>query len=395
MVITLVIDQYVGNDGKVSNGTTMTALRFAEKLKEHGHTVKIITCTENDDENIFVVPKVKIPVFQKLIESQGFCWAKADREILRKSFEGSDVIHFLMPFRLQKKGKDIADEMGIASTAAFHVQPENITYTVGIGKVGFINKLIYKGFRDNFFNKFGHIHCPSEMIKRQLVKNKYKSKLHVISNGVDEVFKKVKVEKPEEYKDKHVLLMIGRYSREKRQDLIIKAVANSKYKDKIVVVLAGKGPRKAGLEKLAKKHGVEVKYVFLQRPELIKLINYADLYVHASDIEIEAIACMEAFSCGLPPIISDSKLSATSQFALSEHNLFKKANYKDLTKKLEFMIEHPEIKKELSKKYLEYSKQFRLDNCVRELEKVFETAVEENKVALEKAKEVKTKAVKK
>ena len=382
MRITLVIDQYVGNDGKVNNGTTMTALRLAHKLKEHGHIVKVVTATPNDDENIYVVPKVTIPFFQWIMDAQGMIFAKADKKKIEKAFEGSDVIHFLMPFKLQKKGKEIADKMGIATTAAFHVQPENITYTIGLGRIKPVNKLLYRIFRNGFFNKFNHIHCPSNMIKNELIKNKYKGNLHVISNGIEEGFERRKVEKPEKYKDKIVVLMIGRYSKEKRQDLIIKAIANSKYKDKMVLLLCGRGPWQKGLEKLAKKYNVEVDFKFCKKEELVDVINYSDIYVHASDIEIEAISCMEAFSCGLPPIISDSKLSATNQFALSEHNLFKKGNWKDLTKKIEFFIENPDVKKELSDKYIEYAKQFELDYCVREHEKVFELAIKEKKEEL-------------
>ena len=40
------------------------------------------------------------------------------------------------------------------------------------------------------------------------------------------------------------------------------------------------------------------------------------------DAEIEAIACIEAFSCGLVPVIAGSEQSATPQFALDERSLF-------------------------------------------------------------------------
>ena len=40
------------------------------------------------------------------------------------------------------------------------------------------------------------------------------------------------------------------------------------------------------------------------RDELRRLINMCDLYVHASDAEIEGISCMEALACGLVPVIS-------------------------------------------------------------------------------------------
>lgn len=378
MVITLVMDKYIGDDGKVTNGTTMTTVRFAQKLIEHGHEVRIVTCTPNSSKNVYVVPEYNMGVFTKVTHEQGMALGKPDKKILEEAFRGSDVIHFLMPFMLARSGKRLADKMGIPSTCAFHVQPENITYSLGIKGNKAACNIIYGVFR-RYYNKFNHVHCPSKMIANQLHTHGYKAQTHVISNGVSSAFVKKNVERPIEYKDKIVVMMIGRLSNEKRQDLIINAIAESKYKDKIVLILCGVGPQKEKIDKLAKKKGVDVEFKFLKQNELVDVCNYADVYVHASDIEIEAIGCIEAFSCGIVPIISDNELSATNQFALTDYNLFKHGNYYDLRDKIEFLIEHEDIKEKLSKQYVEYAKQFALDNCVLELEKVFQQAIDENK----------------
>jgi glycosyltransferase involved in cell wall biosynthesis len=77
----------------------------------------------------------------------------------------------------------------------------------------------------------------------------------------------------------------------------------------------------------------------------LKIINYSDLYVHASDAESEAISCIEAFSCGKVPIISDSKVSATNHFALDPRCLFKAGKSESLRERIEYFIQHPEAKK--------------------------------------------------
>lgn len=147
------------------------------------------------------------------------------------------------------------------------------------------------------------MHCPSNMIAGQLKEHGYTANLHVISNGVSEVFQKKEVAKPKELQDKFVILMIGRLSVEKRQDLIIKAVLESKYESQIQLIFAGKGPWRSHLESLSEKMTNPPIFGFYEEKELIDVINYSDLYVHASDAEIEAISCMEAFTCGLVPII--------------------------------------------------------------------------------------------
>lgn len=375
MVITFVMDQF----GETSNGTTITAMRFADILKRKGHEVRVITASKIEGEGIYVLPEYRIPVFQSIVDKQGMKFADPDEEILTKAIEGSDVVHMLMPFWVQNAAADVAERLHIATTAAFHIQPENMTYSVHMGKFAPANKLIYTFFRKKFYKKFNHIHCPSEMMKNLLIKNKYRGNIYAISNGVSEDFVRKEVKRPEKYRDKYVILMIGRYSNEKRQDLIIKAIGRSKYNEKIQLVLAGKGPTQEKLKKLGDKYLKNpIEFTFLPKDELIALINSCDLYVHASDAESEAISCMEAFTCGLVPVISDSKVCATKQFALSEHNLFKKGNVPSLCERIEWFIEHPEEKAKLSDAYVEYAKQYAIDACVDRLISVFETAVAEN-----------------
>lgn len=377
MIITLVMDQY----GDTSNGTTVTAMRFAEILRQHGHTVRIVTSvTGVQEENVYVVPKRNIPIVMRIIRSQGMELAKPDKRILLDAISGSDIVHFFLPFKLAKAGKIIADKYHVASMAAFHLQPENITYSIKMNKLPIIHFALYKRFQQ-FYDKFEHVHCPSEMLREILDGYHYKANKHVISNGVSDSFVRREAARPAEFEGKYIILMSGRLSREKRQDLIIQAVAASKYRSRIQLVFCGRGPWLKYLSKLGKKLLPEAPPVFkfCKREDLIDTINYSDLYVHASEVELEAISCMEAFSCGLVPVISDCKMSATKQFALTEHNVFKCGDAEDLRKKIDFFIEHPEIKDELSEKYLQYSQNFRIEACVSRLEEVFETVVQENR----------------
>lgn len=375
LTITLVIDQY----GEVTNGTTVTARRLAKMLEEKGHNVRILTSSNIKADNVFVVKPINFPIAKQIIRSQGMQLAIPNKKIMKKAFEGSDIIHFLMPFFLGKSGKKLADKMNIPSSSAFHVQPENITYTIGLGKLQCINNYIYKNFK-KFFDKFDHIHCPSEMIKNELEIRNYKSKKHVISNGVTSTFQPKQTEKPENLKDKFIIMMTARLSKEKRQDVLIRAVAESKYKDKIQLVFCGKGPWGKYLSKLDAKLSTNPSiFKFCSQEELIDTINYSDLYVHSSDIDIEAIGCIEAFSCGLVPIISNNKLVATKQFALSENCLFESGKPNDLAKKIDFMFENPDEMKKLKQMYIESANQYKINSCVEQMENMFNQTIEDFK----------------
>lgn len=373
MVITFVIDTY----GKTTNGTTITAMRSAAALRARGHKVNIITGSEKTEEDVYSTGIRKTPILYQVCKTQGMPLAKANKKVLEKVIKESDIVHYLLPFKLSKVGAKISKKYDIPMSAAFHVQPENITSTLYLNKVETLNKFIYKYFK-KYYKQFDHIHLPSQMIKEQLEKHQYKGKLHVISNGVSNTFQPMSVNKPKLLKDKIIILMIGRLSREKRQDLIIEAVKKSKHEAEIQIIFAGMGPWKSHLEEIAKSLTNQPIMRFFEQKSLIELINYADLYIHASDVEIEAISCIEAFSCGLVPVIANSEISATKQFALSNDNLFKRGDANDLTAKMDYLLEHHEVRNRLKKAYIEYGKTFSLEHSIDLLEAMFEETIKDH-----------------
>ena len=108
MKIVLVIDQFDDSN----NGTTVTARRFAGQLRRRGHEV-VILAGGAPCEGKICAPVHRIPVFQKLIESQGMCFAKPDEEAYYTAFKDADIVHFYMPFRFCRRGEELARQMGI------------------------------------------------------------------------------------------------------------------------------------------------------------------------------------------------------------------------------------------------------------------------------------------
>lgn len=75
---------------------------------------------------------------------------------------------------------------------------------------------------------------------------------------------------------------------------------------------------------------------------MVKLLNYADLYVHSAAMEAEGISCLEAISCGLVPIISDSPRCATQAYALTDRSKFRFDSPADLAAKIDWWLDNPE-----------------------------------------------------
>lgn len=373
MKILLVMDQY--DEG--NNGTTVSARRFAMALKEEGHEVRVAASGKAADGK-YPMPEIHLlPIADSIVKSQGMVFARANRGTLQEAIEWADVVHFVMPFALSRVGVRMAKEMGKPVTAAFHVQPENITSTLHLGRSKRVNELLYDWFRDDFYNQFTHIHCPSNFIANQLKIHGYQAKLHVISNGVSPEFEPMEREKEPQLAHKFVILMVGRYSEEKRQDVLIKAVKKSAHGDKIQLILAGQGPKRKVLERQGRSLKNRPIMGFYDTKRLCELMAMSDLYVHAADVEIEAIACLEAVAAGLVPVIANSPLSATPQFALDERSLFEAGNAQDLAKKIDWWYEHASQRRRMGQQYAESAEKYRLKNSIKLAVEMFEEAIAE------------------
>ncbi|KAK8813110.1 hypothetical protein WA158_002702 [Blastocystis sp. Blastoise] len=366
MRIVLVIDQW----DNVRHGVTVAARRTVEILRKHGHYVRVVA-TGLPEQDKYVVPEID-DIVQKASSQHALKYGYPDEAVLREAFVGADLVHFMIPYKLCAKGADIALEMHIPITGAFHVQPENITHHLNLYMFPFVAECIFEGFKYCYYNKFEFIHCPTEFIANELRRHNYDARLYVISNGVHECFKPhPEIKKPAEWADKFVVTMVGRYAHEKRQDVLIKAIKGSPIEDKIQLVFAGTGPLEEHYKKLA--HGLKnpAHFSWYDRDGLVTLLNQSDLYIHCADAEIEAISAIEAISCGVVPVIAVSKKSATRQFALDQRSLFEHAQPHQLLEKITYWIEHPEELHAMKSEYTKEAEQYQLESCVYKLEGMF------------------------
>ena len=376
MKILFVTDQFYHSN----NGTTISSRRFAQTLRSRGHEVRIASCGTPEDledgETAYLMEKIHIPVFDGLISAQGMTIAKTDYALLEEAVKWADVVHFFMPFPLEKHGVEICIRTGTPYTAAFHIQPENISYNIKMGRIKPVNDAIYAWMNNYFYKYVRHIHCPSRFIAKELMAHGFHNTIHVISNGIDPDFKYEKHEKCPELEGKFVILSVGRYSPEKKQGVLLEAVKHSKYSDNIQVILAGQGPDKKKLYGMGQKLKNPPIMNFYTKEELLEVMAQSDLYVHCAAAEIEAMACMEAFARGLVPVIADSEKSATPQFALTRNCLFAPDDPKNLAKHIDYFIEHEKERKILEKRYAESAKAYSLEKCVTMAEDMFRTAME-------------------
>ncbi len=209
-------------------------------------------------------------------------------------------------------------------------------------------------FRDTTFNYCSYLQCPTSKVEQRLKKYNFKSKLIVISNGISDYY--LQNNQKTTTTDPFTILSIGRFSNEKDQKTLIKAIGRSKYKDRIKLILAGKGPLKNEYISLCQRLKINAQFGFYSRNDLKQIMDQSNIVVHCANVEVEGMACMEAFATGCVPIIAQSPLSSTSSYALSPNNLFPAGRSEILTQRIDYWINHPKDLKVMSTNYQNYAK---------------------------------------
>lgn len=383
MKILFILNNYFGT----GNGLSASARRTVQALRDAGQEVRVVTGPNRDPAGPkpdYELDWFYIPIVQPIIDAQGYVFASTDPKIIEEAMRWADVVHMEEPLVLEARACRIARRLGKPVTGTYHLHPENVFYCLGLGWSKVANHLLLTSWRDLVFNHCSHLQCPTENVRERLERNHFKSKLHVISNGlVPDTCIRPEVP-PEDYLDPArplKVLYIGRLSVEKDQPTLIRAIRHSAFADHIQLQFAGHGPQAKRYKRMAMKlyeDGV-VKYkpefMFCNRDELRALAAGADLCVHCATVEVEGLSIMEAMQQAVVPVIAKGRHTGTSQFALSERSVFQERNDKELAEKIDWWLSHPTERWEEGKRYAESMKKYDIDKSVQALIEMFEAAI--------------------
>ena len=147
------------------------------------------------------------------------------------------------------------------------------------------------------------------------------------------------------------MVSTGRLAPEKNHEVLLRALAYSRHSHNIDLHLSGSGPLERDLHKLAAPLAAQVHIGFVPHNQQIALLDRADIYVHCALVEIEGLAALEAMARGCMPIIARSEQSSTWRYSLDPCNMFNARNPRQLAALLDYWLEHPLQKTELSARY--------------------------------------------
>lgn len=387
------------------NGLSASARRTITLLRERGHDVRVLSSGSAEQAQAcdftapeFTLPAMRFPLADAIISAQGYAFAKPKRKVIKQAVAWADVVHLEEPFGLQARTAHAAKRAGKPVLATYHIHPENITATIHLDGVWPLNVLLLASWRRRIYALAQVVQCPSDSVHQRLQRWGLEDKLVTISNGVGLApskpaagtkteccapdgrqveTKQTPGEAQPEGEQIYRLLVVGRFSREKDQATILKAMRHSRYASQIQLVFAGRGPTEKSLRRAASRlvHDGVLKHApsfnFFDAAGLDAQAEQADLYIHAAFIEVEGLSCLEVLRHGVVPVIAHSPLTATSQFALDAHSRFKARDPKALARAIDYWLSDNDRRQTEAQKYLNIGAHYDITDCVSRLELVY------------------------
>ena len=366
------------------NGLAASARRTISLLRERGHDVRVLSAPprHGDDCGVGVpdypLPHLRIPLVAPLIASQGYAFARSDRRQVDRALDWADVVHLEEPFMLQAFVARRARARGVPALATYHIHPENLTASVYLDRCPLLNRVILEVWKRFIFNRCDLIQCPSQSVYERVSKLCVRAPLLLLSNGVP-LGEEMSGGGHEVGESSVVrVLVVGRFSREKDQATILRALRHSAHARSIQLTFAGRGPTEHSLRASARRllrRGViahPVRFAFMSADELAREASSCDLYVHAARIEVEGLSALEVLRHGVVPIIARGPLTATSQFALSEDSVFEAGDARALARAIDVWIDRgPVGRQREARRYRCVGERYDIRACVARLEEAY------------------------
>lgn len=367
---------YVCNNAFIlGNGISTSARNITQELIALGEDVRLMS-SENPDPDgpqpYYRLRKLYFPIFQPIIDANGFCYARIDRKIIREAVTWADIVHIEEPLFLEKAAIREAERQGKPVTGTFHMYTQNVLSEIPLCNNRLFNHLLMCDWRNNFYDRCTDVQCPSQAVRSLLERKSYKSRLHVISNGIRIPEERVAA-KPYPQGKPWLIASIGRLADVKNQSLLLEAMRYSRHAAGIRLYFAGNGQMEGRYRRMAAmlvSEGVlryEPVFAFLEERELKALASASYLVVHAAKMEVEGLGCIEAIREGTVPLIARGELIATSGFALDERSTFDVNDPKSLAEGIDYWIEHPDERDIMAQQYADHAREYDIRKSAEEL----------------------------
>jgi glycosyltransferase involved in cell wall biosynthesis len=352
----------------VKTGGVISARRFVSALRER-HEVTVLAGGPSGP-GLVGLPQFTIPPFGRVMRQMGFIFGWPSRAAIEPVLRRADVLHVQFPFWLGIKAAAMARALGLPVVAASHLQPENMFHNIGIRSPWLADRT-WRFFISALYGKADHLVVPTAFGLAELRARGLTVPADVVSNGIPPQFHPGPAERAPEDRGRFVILTVSRLAREKRLDVVIEAVRRARHAAEIQLVVCGQGPEEARLRALAAGLPVPARFRAVEVEDVPAVLRAADLLVHASEIELEGMAVLEALGTGLPALVADAPLSAAARLAVDGFR-FPPGDPAALAARLDELVERPALLEAARGASLAAAEGLRLEASIAKMEAIYQ-----------------------
>ena len=305
------------------NGVTVAVDGFRRMLTRLGHEVFVFAPEyaqrsgaghHADDDRIFRFRAFSVPFSPE--DRLGYPAARFRITSLLERLR-PDIVHSHSEFTVGFAGKRYCKRTGVPHVMTCHTYWENYIHTYVPPIPPSAAQRIASAWSRADYRLADHLTVPSEFLKQLILGYGVTTPIEVLPNGVESEERRLSPLERElqarhfaralpETIGKRILLYAGRIAREKNIDflfdvlkLIIPEVPN------VLLLLAGDGPHRASLERIAHHEGLARHVLFagyLNRKQMAYAYGLADAFVFSSKTETQGLVLVEAMMCRTPVV---------------------------------------------------------------------------------------------
>jgi glycosyltransferase involved in cell wall biosynthesis len=239
---------------------------------------------------------------------------------------------------------------------------------------------------NRFYNSCRYVITPSKTVKNQLESAGLKTRIKVVSNGVD-LNRFFAYEPPSGIRaalhlpNHPIVLYVGRIDPEKSLDTLIRAVPIVLARHRAHFVLCGGGNLLEALRKRLRQERLTDSVTLLgpldHDSELLpRIYQLAACFVIPSGMETQSIVTLEAMASGLPVVAA--RAAALPELVADGDNglLFRFGDEQDLAAKINLLLEDEEMRRLMGRRSLENVVRHELQQNLARIEVVYDELVE-------------------
>ena len=303
------------------NGIVTSVIDLAKGMTDRGHKVYIIAPKEKREYEKFQYKDIEVLRIPAVDASfyDGFKWSAVFHKPTYKKLkeENIDIVHFMTPVTASLFGILVAKWLKKPMIGTYHTFVSELEYIrqflplAGKGTQKFVWK-----YTNGFYNRADIITTPTENAKKELLVNKCKVPVEVVSNGIR--LDSFDNSKSSDIKEKYnpngeLILYVGRIAPEKNMLCLLEAFKNLSLEDKTTKMLVvGGGPSENECIEYVKSNNLTYRVIFLgliptQKLKESGIFGACRIFATASTTETQGITILEAEANGIPCIGPNAK----------------------------------------------------------------------------------------